>query len=245
MVEAFGSQTALVLLITAAGWLLGWGRRGWRRAATVAGALALAVIDVPKATLAGLLALAVARWRPRAGGARPVARGIVLAALAVGMLRADYDALVRPWPPATMANAANAAGLVQQTTGTTCVAASGAMLLDRAGLRATEGQVARAARVSHATGADLWALARGLNRWPALSGRRAVCSPLSYDRLMRLGRPVVVGFWLERIQLYHAVLVEQATPDRVIYADPLGARQRTMSRAELTANWMPLGVWLD
>jgi MFS family permease len=170
---------------------------------------------------------------------------LVAAMAALLLAAAAFGSLAWLLRPATMANTPGTDGLIRQSTAVTCGPASGAMLLARAGIVASEGQVALAADCSPLIGTEIPTLAHGLDRLARPHGRRCECGTLTYDRLVALDRPAVISIYLAHLRLWHAVLVERAGPDGVELADPLGGQRERVGRAELTAEWDPLGVWME
>jgi hypothetical protein len=150
------------------------------------------------------------------------------------------------WPllPDTMANYPDEDGMVRQSTNTTCVAAAGAMLADRAGLRLSEGDVAELANTSPFFGSKPIAMAVGLDHMLRGRGWRAHSARLSWEQCRALRRPVVVALYLPHTRLGHAVLLEVLDSRGALVADPEEADRRRMSRGELEATWNPMVVWL-
>jgi hypothetical protein len=146
--------------------------------------------------------------------------------------------------PATMDNRPGPDGMIRQSTMVTCGPAAGAMLLARAGIDATEGEVALACDCSPMFGTALPSLAGALGRLAAPAGRICRYRRLDYDRLVALRRPALIAIHLVS-GLWHVVLVEEATPNGAVLADPLLGARRKSSRATLTGQWDGVAVWLE
>ena len=150
------------------------------------------------------------------------------------------------WPlmPRTMANYPDADGLLQQTTGTTCTAAAGAMLTARSGLRYSEGQVAQFANTSPLLGSKPLSLAVGLDRAVRRQGYRCRSALLTWEQCLALHRPLVIAIYLPQFGLWHSVLLDRMDEAGAWVADPLQTDRERLSRADIEARWHPFAVWL-
>ena len=117
-------------------------------------------------------------------------------------------------------------GVCIQSTMSTCGPCSAATLMRRAGLSATEEQVARAA-FTHARGTENWYLARHLRKRGLEV--RYVKTPRNPDRLPC---PAIAGVRPRAMSLIgHFISVLESTPDGYVVADPLfGKKRRTMKQ---------------
>ena len=128
-------------------------------------------------------------------------------------------------------------GICRQTTGFSCAAAASAMYLDRLGVRATEAEMAEACATGWDGTTDA-GIARGLRR--KLPGRRVDVSAPAYEDLRA---PALVSILIQR-DISHSVLLEEAGPEGVLLADPLGSRQR-MSKAAFLARWQGSSIRVE
>jgi hypothetical protein len=180
--------------------------------------------------------------------ARRAIRPLFLRALLAAAVFAEASALLGFlwWPRhPSRGNYPGRDGLVQQSTGTSCTAAAGAMLLDRHGLLISEGEVATLANTSPLFGTSHDALALGLTLGLRRHGWRARARLLNWDRLVALRQPVVLGVYLPAVRIWHSVLIEQADARGALVADPLTADRQRRTRAELEQAWWPVAVWLE
>ena len=143
-----------------------------------------------------------------------------------------------------MANFADARGLVKQTTRSSCVPAASAMLLQRAGIRASEGQMAAVVGTVPRVGTDMAQMVTRLDGYLRRRGLGARGAVASLDRARRLGRPFLAELQLSPT-LLHCVLVERVEADRVIVADPLLGRRYTWTRARFAEYWLGDCIWLE
>jgi hypothetical protein len=142
------------------------------------------------------------------------------------------------------ANYPDASGALQQTSGITCAPAAACMLLYRAGVRISEGELAELANTTPLQGTAPHALARAVDRVARAHRRRGRIQRVDYARAMRLGhafvalmhRPGVGG---------HALCVLKADATRVRVIDPLSGSPDTIPRAEFIAEWDPVIVWIE
>jgi hypothetical protein len=142
------------------------------------------------------------------------------------------------------ANVPDASGALQQTTGITCAPAAAAILLHRAGIRVSEGELAELANTTPLQGTAPHALARAVDRVARCRGLRGRIRRVDYSSAVRLGRPFVA--FVRRPGVGgHAVCVLSANPNRVATIDPLSGTQETISREQFAAEWDPVIVWVE
>ncbi len=137
------------------------------------------------------------------------------------------------------ANRPDGLGRVRQSTGTTCAAASGAMLLDRYGIEASEGDVAYAAGTSF-FGTDQFELAQGLGSLASAEGRAAFAT---YDECVALGRPFIA--YIRTDFGRHAILVDEIDAQGVVAVDPQFGGVTNYTRSEFERVWSGIAVWVD
>ena len=193
----------------------------------------------------GVLLLSGAAWD---------VRGRVLGHLVVGLLAVIASVLVaitifgwvrwRYLEPDVRAHYADAQGVVEQQTGLTCSAASGAMLLHRYGIRVSEGELAELAGTGLLLGTDHFLLARAMDRIVARRGLRCRNASVDYEEARRTGRPFVAGVNDPHVG-HHAIFVSRMGADKVWAIDPMGGSEDAMSRSDFEERWRGDVVWLE
>jgi hypothetical protein len=141
------------------------------------------------------------------------------------------------------ANYPDASGALQQTTGITCAPAAASMLLYRAGVRISEGELAELANTTLLQGTAPYALARAVDRVARVHGMRGSIQRIDYARAMRLARPFV-AFVNEPGIGGHTLCVLRADPRQVRTIDPLSGSPETIPRKEFVAEWDPVIIWI-
>ncbi len=261
-VIAFGMQAALVLLsILAAGPIAKRPRAVWASVFVVSLALLLAwplmrfrptmfieLLSAPAAScieltgiaLPGVLLLAIAAYhvpKPSDAGALR----LLLLVIAVYFVRAGWW-MVSPAGSHLEPGKVDADGVVRQTTGSTCVAASMATLLRARGFDATEQAMADLAFVDSTGATDsraVWALQRFLTG----RGGRVRYESMDYPALIAAPKPALVQ--LDWSFFYsHMVPVMEATDSQVVIGDPLTGL-RTMKADAFMRAWKGQAIVVD
>lgn len=254
-------------LIVAAGWA-GWalGRRS-TRAATGAIGVCLAVIllrvvlhYVPgvEFLLAGSDAYAI--WRPwwampfavglLAAGSHHMStegskRGLRVFAVLIALLCGERLVASALFDPDDVTGVVGASGVCSQSTSYTCGAAAGAMLLGKAGVVATEREMAVLSWTNSVTGTDEFCVVRGLRQKLAAERRsdRVLLGQTDYAGLIALARPAAVTVAYQPF-VDHWVVVFEAKPSEVVYGDPLAGVVRC-GVDEFLARWRGVYVALE
>ena len=120
----------------------------------------------------------------------------------------------------------------------TCAPAAASMLLDRHGVAADEGEMARLCATTVGGTTDS-GLVRGLRRKLEGRARVRIAAP-SYDDLRP---PCLVPIRLPG-RIGHSLLLEERTAEEVTVADPLMGRRR-MPRREFEACWLGSSIWVE
>jgi hypothetical protein len=141
------------------------------------------------------------------------------------------------------ANFPDASDALQQTTGITCAPAAASMLLYRAGIRISEGELAELAGTTILQGTAPYALARAVDQVARVHGMRGSIQRVDYARAVRLARPFI-AFVDEPGIGGHAFCVLKADPQQVQTIDPLSGSPETISREEFVTEWDPVIVWI-
>jgi predicted double-glycine peptidase len=137
----------------------------------------------------------------------------------------------------------NQQNVILQSTKFCCGAAAAATLLTRIGIDTDEREMARLAGTNHVTGTEEIAVALGLRRKLAGSGRRAMIIRADWDEIRRLNGPAMANIRLSFLQ-DHWVVILDTTPDTVTIADPSTGIQ-SMSRNRFLAQWLGMLVFVE
>ncbi|HEY3298407.1 MAG TPA: cysteine peptidase family C39 domain-containing protein [Armatimonadota bacterium] len=140
-------------------------------------------------------------------------------------------------------NFASNDGCIQQTTGFTCGAAAGTVLLKHYGYRVSEGLVAERAGTNIISGTNEYSLARTFESVTAPDGLRASAGHLDYDQAVGLRRPFVAYIVLPTIG-GHAVVVKSLEKDAAVVSDPLSGSIDRMSISEFKTEWKGTAIWI-
>lgn len=144
----------------------------------------------------------------------------------------------------TRVNFPDADGNVQQSAGSTCAPASGAMLLARYGIRISEGALAQMSCTSPVLGTFEHGLASAVVSVAHRHGRQAHMGRIGYDRALTMRRPFV-AFINSPIVGGHTVLAERLDAKDASLVDPITGHRLRMSRKEFEAQWDGGAVWID
>lgn len=192
--------------------------------------------------LMGLLALflvSIALASPKRS-IRPSILALVLAVAAGVVVLEGASPLIWRSAFSTMwSNLPDQRGAMQQSSGMTCAAASGAMLLARYGVERSEGELAYAVGTS-LFGTDQYELARGLGAFGSGEGRTAF---LTFDDARALARPFIAYIWTDIGR--HAVLVDSIGDEGVLAIDPRFGTEVEYTHGEFEATWTGIAIWLE
>lgn len=163
---------------------------------------------------------------------------VLLAALSSGSLG------WRAFGQQLRANFPDADGALQQTTGITCGPAAASMLLHRAGIRVSEGELAERANTTPLQGTLPHALARAVDRVARRHSLRAHIQRVDYGEAVHLRKPFVA--LVSRPGMgRHAICVLKVMPEEVVSLDPLSGTRETLSREAFVAEWDPTVIWIE
>lgn len=130
----------------------------------------------------------------------------------------------------------NQDGCLTQTTGLTCSPAAAVMLLDRYGIRTSEGEMAYLARTSPVGGTDSYAMAHALALKVRSRGWTARVRKADYDACLRRGSPFIAHVAMPGVGR-HALFVERLTPDHAEIIDPRLGRPDQIDRKTFESWW--------
>lgn len=261
----------LLVVLVAGAFLFRLGSAAWARSprqgvltAVVAGAVTAAVASVhyqPMRQVAGplvsraggegtlaclglILMLGVAWKAGRRFASRPLVVTAIILSSAILLTTNGAPLAWRWFGQPLMRNYPNSAGLIQQTTGMTCAPAAAAMLLNRYGLRVSEGQLAETAGTNPLVGTDEFALANAMELPAAGHNLRAAARRLSYQEAKQLACPFVA--YIRRAGIGgHAILVLEIGETNVLTADPLSGETERMPRSSFEEEWSGVAIWLE
>ena len=127
-------------------------------------------------------------------------------------------------------------GCILQSSGVTCAPASASMLLNKYGIRVSEGLLAERAGTNLIGGTNEYSLARAIQSVVSANGYIAKAENISLRQLCKLNRPVVAFMMMPNIG-GHAILVESLNVDTVNIIDPLNASQEKIPITEFKDKW--------
>lgn len=151
--------------------------------------------------------------------------GLVVFPLALIGVESGGSLWFRYYRPEVWHNRPNPAGSMAQTTTTTCLPASAAMLLHQYGFpNASEGECAYLANTSF-FGTDSHIMARAITQKIGKRGVRAIAVTATYQDMIDLGKPFIAQMQMESVG-NHAVLVRRLSQHMVEVIDPLDGNPR-------------------
>jgi hypothetical protein len=161
----------------------------------------------------------------------------LLALSACVLLKAGSPLVLRYALAQEMNRAADAQGLLQQSTLYTCAPASAAMLLDLWSIEVTEGDMAAQSHTGVWLGTHDPDLRQAMRRAARPARLDVALVRANWDTVRRISRPFIAPVELSRLGR-HAVVVCSVTPTHVIYADPrFGQYRETAEATGKLGNW--------
>lgn len=137
----------------------------------------------------------------------------------------------------------NRNGVFIQTTEYSCGAAASATLLTRLGMSTSEREMARLSGTNYVTGTDEIAVALGLRRKLAGTGRKAAIIRAEWNDIRGLNKPAMVNVRLGFLR-DHWIVVLETQPDAVKIADPSTGIRMT-SRETFLSQWLGVLVFVE
>ncbi|MBI5367044.1 MAG: hypothetical protein HZA54_08400 [Planctomycetes bacterium] len=161
---------------------------------------------------------ALSPWLGTSAVRRPA---LLLAGFALVLHGYDSSWMLESAPDAALTTRFDPDGVCLQSTDYSCGAAAAVMLARRAGVAATEAEMARRGWTSELKGTRLLGVLQALAA--ALPDRRVRLRRLTFEELRALGAPAIVELRL-RLFLTHKVVVTRVTDTYVYLDDPLSGK---------------------
>jgi len=176
---------------------------------------------------------------------RSLSSGFLIALAGIAVVLVSIESSGRLWwrfaAPTTWKRTVNGEGLLQQSSSVTCSPTAAVMLLNLAGIPASEGEMAYLSGTS-VLGTDAPGMSLALEEKAAANGWRVQAGPTTYDQWLGRSEPFIAH--VKGRYLGHAVTVFRVFPEGVILLDPATGQASEVSRRDFEENWDGMAIWL-